>query len=61
MLGITKFDKQIFKNKVSKIVVPSKGKLKFILDYGDEVLKVWDYPSRRDSWTEKMKQMAKVR
>ncbi len=60
-LGIAKFDEQIFKNKVSKIVVPSKGKLKFILNYGDEVLKAWNYPSRRDSWTEEMKQMAKVR
>ena len=61
VLGITKFDEQIFKNKVSKIVVPSKGNLKFILNDGNEVLKTWDYPSRRDSWTEEMKQMAKVR
>ncbi|MDO4477034.1 MAG: hypothetical protein Q4B93_03675 [Clostridia bacterium] len=61
MLGITKFDEQIFKNKVSKIVVPSKGKLKFILNDGNEVLRTWEYPSRRDSWTEEMKQMAKVR
>ena len=61
VLGITKFDKQTFKNKVSKIVVPSKGKLKFILNDGNEVLKTWEYPSRRDSWTEEMKQMAKVR
>lgn len=60
-LGIAKFDEQIFKNKVSKIVVPSKGKLKFILNYGDEVLRTWEYPSRRDSWTEEIKQMAKVR
>lgn len=61
VLGITKFDEQIFKNKVSKIVVPSKGNLKFILNDGNEVLKTWDYPSRRDSWTEEMKKMAKVR
>lgn len=61
VLKITKFDEQIFKNKVSKIVVPSKGKLKFILNDGNEVLKTWKYPSRRDSWTEEMKQMAKVR
>ena len=59
VLGITKFDEQIFKNKVSKIVVPSKGKLKFILNDGNEVLKTWDYPSRSESWTEKMKEMAK--
>lgn len=61
VLGITKFDEQIFKNRVSKIVVPSKGNLKFILNDSNEVLKMWDYPSRRDSWTEEMKQMAKVR
>ena len=61
VLGITKFDKQIFKNRVSKIIVPSKGNLKFILNDGKEVLKTWAYPSRRDSWTEEMKQMAKVR
>lgn len=61
VLGITKFDEQIFKNKVSKIVISGKGKLKFILNDDNEVLKTWDYPSRRDSWTEEMKQMAKVR
>jgi DNA invertase Pin-like site-specific DNA recombinase len=61
VLGITKFDEQIFKNRVSKIVVPSKGNLKFILNDGNEVLKTWDYPSRRDSWTEEMKQMARNR
>ncbi len=61
VLGITKFDEQIFKNRVSKIFVPSKGNLKFILNDGNEVLKTWAYPSRRDSWTEEMKQMAKVR
>ena len=61
VLRITKFDEQIFKNKVSKIVVPSKSNLKFILNDGNEALKTWDYPSRRDSWTEEMKEMAKVR
>ncbi len=59
MLGITKFDEQIFKNRVSKIVVPSKGNLKFILNDSNEVLRTWDYPSRRDSWTEEMKEMAR--
>ncbi len=61
VLKIPKFDEKIFSDKVSKIVVPSKGKLKFILNDGNEVLKTWEYPSRRDSWTEEMKQMAKVR
>lgn len=59
VLGITKFDEQIFKNRVSKIVVPSKGNLKFILNDSNEVLRTWDYPSRRDSWTEEMKEMAR--
>ena len=59
MLGITKFDEQIFKNRVSKIVVPSKGNLKFILNDGNAVLKMWDYPSRRDSWTEEMRDKAR--
>ncbi len=61
VLKIPKFDEKIFSDKVSKIVVPNKGNLKFILNDGNEVLKTWDYPSRRDSWTEEMKQMAKVR
>ena len=59
VLKIPKFDKQIFKNKISKIVVPSKGKLKFILNDGNEVLKTWEYPSRRDSWTEEMRDKAR--
>ena len=59
ILNMPKFDEQIFKNKVSKIVVPSKGKLKFILNDGNEVLKTWEYPSRRDSWTEEMRDKAR--
>ena len=58
VLGITKFDEQIFKNKVSKIIVPSKGKLKFILNDGNKVLKTWNYPSRSESWTKEMRNLA---
>ena len=58
VLKIPKFDEKIFSDKVSKIVVPSKGKLKFILNDGSEILKTWDYPSRSESWTEEMRKIA---
>ena len=58
VLGITKFDEQIFKNKVSKIIIPSKGNLEFIFNDGSKVLKTWSYPSRSKSWTNEMKKLA---
>ena len=61
ILNIPKFDEKIFSDKVKKIIVPSKGKLKFIFSDGSEILKTWCYPSRSESWTEEMKQMARNR
>ena len=61
ILNIPKFDEKIFNDKVQKIIVPSKGKLKFILYDENEVQKTWCYPSRNEFWTEEMKQMARIR
>ncbi len=58
VLNIPKFDEEVFSKKIKKITVPCKGELKFIFNDGTEIIKIWDYPSRSESWTEEMKKMA---
>jgi hypothetical protein len=41
--------------------VPKQNHLTFILYDGNQVSKEWNDRSRRDSWTEEMKQVARER
>lgn len=59
VLKIQKFDEDLFKGKIKQIIVPSKGKLKFIFNDGREIVRTWEYPSRSESWTEEMKKAAR--
>ena len=43
------------------IRVPDAGVVKIIMPDGTEIEKSWQYPSRRESWTEEMKQTARER
>ena len=58
-LGIPHFDKNIFEEKIKQIIVPNKGELQFIFKDDSQVTKIWNYPSRSESWTPEMKELAR--
>ncbi len=55
ILKISKFDVTIFKEKIKQILVPAKGELEFIFFDGKTSRGTWEYPSRGESWTQKMR------
>ena len=59
VLGISHFDKNVFEEKIKQIIVPNKGELRFIFKDDSQVTKTWNYPSRSESWTPEMKQLAR--
>jgi site-specific DNA recombinase len=59
VLGISKFDESIFKEKITEILVPEFNKLVFVFCEGHSVEKVWQDRSRRESWTGEMRQAAR--
>lgn len=53
VLGIPKFDEEIFKSKIKEIRVPDWNVLTFVFYDGTEIQKRWEDKSRK--WTEEMK------
>ena len=60
-LGLTKFDETLMRAQISEIQVVSHGTLRFILHDGQLIDRDWENPSRRESWTDEMKQAARER
>lgn len=60
-LNITSFDEFVFKEKVSRIDAFNNNRLVFYFKDGSTKEVIWKNPSRSDSWTEDMKQKARVR
>ena len=58
VLGIDMFNDNLFNSQVKQIIVPSPNNLIFIMSDGRQIEKVWQNPSRKDSWTDEMKQKA---
>lgn len=61
VLGTVVFNKAAFRASVYKILVPEPNHLLFLMTDGQEVEKVWCDRSRRDSWTDDMKEVARQR
>ena len=61
VLELPEFDESIFHDNISRINVPGHNRLIFIFRDGHEVEVAWQNPSRRESWTEDMKQTARDR
>jgi site-specific DNA recombinase len=53
------FDDHVFSQRISEIDVPAFNKLAFVFMDGTEVVRTWNDRSRRDSWTEEMKEKAR--
>ena len=61
VLGLAEFDAVVFAEQISQIQVPSHNLLTFVFRDGHTVDVEWKNPSRRESWTEVMKQTARER
>lgn len=48
-----------FEKEISKIIVLPNNELQFIFADGSEITKAWEQPSRKDSWTDEMKEVAR--
>ena len=61
VLGMDEFDPNAITSNILKIIIPKFGEVEFHTTDGRSETKTWRYPSRRDSWTDEMKQAAKQR
>ena len=56
VLGTDTFDAGLFEREIRHIRVCEENRLAFIFRDGRKVEKTWKDPSRRDSWTDEMKE-----
>ena len=61
VLGITEFDEEVFLNQIERIEVPAFNHLVYIFKDGHREERIWQDKSRRDSWTDEMRQQARRR
>lgn len=61
VLGLAEYDPAVFKANVTAITVPDDGVLVFTFKDGSERTLAWENRSRRESWTDEMKQTARER
>ena len=60
VLGVSEFNEDVFKKKVNYLVALSNQEVEFHLKSGEVVIKTWRFKSRRESWTQEMKEQAKI-
>jgi hypothetical protein len=58
-LGIAEYDPAVFAVKVTKISIPADSVLEFTFKDGTKKKIHWEHRSRRESWTDEMKQAAR--
>ena len=61
VLGIAEFDERVFTERISSIRATAPNELLFLLADGHTETRVWKDRSRRDSWTDEMKEAARQR
>ena len=61
VLGIAEFDERVFTERISGIRVTAPNELLFLLADGQTETRVWKDRSRRESWTDEMKEGARQR
>ena len=61
VLGLPEFDEDVFKNSITEIRVPDNNCLVFFFSDGRIVNREWQDRSRRESWTDEMRQQARER
>ncbi len=61
VLELPKFDKGVFEQKIERILVTGSSELAFVFMNGQTVTKTWQNKSRKDSWTDAMRNAAAER
>ena len=61
VFGLCGLDELILRSCVAEILVPGAGKLVFVFHNNRRVTVAWENPSRRESWTPEMKELARQR
>lgn len=61
ILGLEEFDTDIFVNMVAEIRVPEFNRLVFVFRDGRTAERIWQDRSRRESWTDEMRQAARIK
>lgn len=61
ILGTTEWDRGILFQQIKEIQVPRHNVLVYVFHAGNTEEVVWQHPSRRESWTEEMRQKARER
>ena len=61
VLGIAEFDEEVFLNQIERIEVPAFNHLVYIFKDGHREERIWQDKSRRDSWTDEMREQARRR
>ena len=61
ILGVRELNEDILKKHLKKILVPEHNRLIYVFNDGHSQEVYWQNPSRRESWTEEMKQLARER
>ena len=59
VLGLKQFDALVFDKMIKEIHIPQPNQLNIIFRDGSEMTRVWQDRSRKDSWTEDMRQAAR--
>lgn len=60
VLGLEAFDERAFRTTIREIRVPAFNHVVFVFHDGHEVERVWRDRSRRESWTDEMREKAKA-
>ena len=60
-LKLKEFDEAVFRTKVDHIDVFNDSRLIYYFKDGEIIEKSWNYPSRKESWSEEMKEVARRR
>lgn len=59
VLNLTSFDEAEFRRRVKKMIVSGSNCITYIFNDGNEIEIEWQNKSRRESWTDEMKQKAR--
>ncbi len=59
VLQMDRLDTEVVRKKIKQIIVPAPNKFIFHLSNGEITLREWKDPSRKDSWTDEMKEQAR--
>jgi hypothetical protein len=61
VLKLKEFDEAIFRAKVDHIDVFNDSRLIYHFKSGETIEQSWSYPSRKESWSKEMKELARKR